>query len=483
MDRATLPYFSIALLSVAALVSEHDAMAAERAALEAAVDDAFKLGTTRLDDAIVALGVSHPHDYLALYPTSTVTQGAELGEWESSPASDWRSGFFPGALWQVYRATGDRAFLAHARAWTAGMESLKEVSIDYDLGNRFMASFGQGYRLSNEENDPGGAYRAHAKDVLLAAAATLDTRFTMGGIPVGALRALDTYLAPYPVYIDGMMNLELLFEGWNLSGRPASGAAKTWYDHAVASAETKMRENVRADGSTYHIVQYNDGTEGTPANGAIHAKITDQGYGNETTWSRGQAWALYGFTMVYRYTRDDPSVRPERFLGTAMRSADYFIARLPANFTADPYNHVPGDFVPPSDFDAALGEPVGPWNDANRDQVYGDPRPPLHAFTPRDSSAAAVAAAGLFELSTLVPSPVDRARYRLAAEDILWSLLTFAGPDGKLVYLALDSAHRGILANGLVAWGYPASSLIYGDYFLLEAMNRHDSCRPQDSGR
>jgi unsaturated chondroitin disaccharide hydrolase len=477
MGRGPLPILSIALFSVSALLSSQEAWAADKAALDAAVDDALAFGKARLEATIAALEASHPREYLALYPTSTVTEGSGLGEWKYSPATDWRSGFFPGALWQIYRATGDPALLKDARAWTAGFEGLKGDSIDYDLGNRFMESFGLEYRLSDDRNDPGGVYRAHAKEVLLAAAATLDGRFNMGGIPVGALRALDTYLAPYPVYIDGMMNLELLFEGSSLSGRPGAGAAKTWYDHAVTSAETKMRENVRADGSTYHVVQYNDGTEGTPPDGGVHAKITDQGYGNESTWSRGQAWALYGFTMVYRYTKDDAAVRPERFLGTARKTAEYFLAHLPASFTADPYNHVPGDFVPPTDFDAALGEPVGPWNDANRDHVYGDPRPPLHTFTERDSSAAAVAASGLLELCSLVPAAADRARYRRAAEDILWSLLTFRDPSGKLVYLARDSAHRGILANGRVAWGYPASSLIYGDYFLLEALNRYKELR------
>jgi unsaturated chondroitin disaccharide hydrolase len=477
MRAGTFPYLSIALFSVSAFLSGHEAAAVDETPLDAARDAAIAFAKARLDATIVTQRASCPDEYLTLYPTSTVTQGSALGEWKYSTVDDWRSGFFPGVLWQLYRATGDATFQKRAQDWTAGFESEQHDALDYDVGNRFMASFGQEYRQSNDRNDPGGLSRAHARDVLLAAAAALDTRFDMHGIHVGALRALNTYLAPYPVYIDGMMNLELLFEGWSLSGRPSSGTARTWYDHAVTSAETTRRENVRADGSTYHVVQYNDGTHGTPPDGAIHAKITDQGYGNESTWSRGQAWALYGFTMTYRYTKDDTSVRPERFLGTAMKAADYFISHLPASYAADPYNHVVGDFVPPSDFDAALGEPAGPWNDANRDHVLGDRRPPLHTFTERDTSAAAVAASGLFELCSLVPSPVDRARYRHAAEAILRSLLTFTGPAGKLLYLARDSVHRGILANGRVAWGYPESSLIYGDYFLVEALNRHREIR------
>lgn len=445
--------------------------------LDAAVQGAFAFARSRVDEAIADFEARYPGDFLVRYPTSTYTSGQSFGKWKADPADDWRSGFFPGVLWQMYRATGDVAYLERARGWSEGIAVLKDNPIDYDIGCRFLNSFGTGYRMSNDANDPGGAYRDHATAVLLDAAATLNTRFNMGGIPVGALRALDDYMAPYPVYIDGMMNLELLFEGWNISGRPASGPPRVWYEHAVQSAITKMQRNVRADGGTYHIVQHNDGTHGTPPDGAIYAKITDQGYGDETTWARGQAWAIYGFTMAYRFTRDDPGVNPQQFLETAKRTADFFISHLPHHYTADPYNHVDYDFVPPNDFDAALGEPAGPYNDANDDHVFGDRRPAVQSFTERDSSAASTVAAGLFELSTLVSDPADRERYRRAAEDMLECLLTFTGADGKLDYLARDSAHRGILANGSVAWGFPQSSLIYGDYYLLEAMNRYRALR------
>jgi unsaturated chondroitin disaccharide hydrolase len=302
--------------------------------------------------------------------------------------------------------------------------------------------------------------------MIVAAAASLDQRFDEGGIPVGAIRSLDDYLSPYPVYIDGMMNLELLFEGWNASGRPSSGAAFAWYQHAVASAVTTMEQNDRANGSTYHLVQHDDGTLGTPPDGMIYDKISDQGYAAETTWSRGQAWALYGFTMVYRYTRDDPSASPERFLSTAKATADYFLDHLPAVYAADPYDYAPGDFVPPTDFDAALGEPVGPYN-------HDAPKPGLHTFTGRDSSAAAAAASGLLELGTLVSTEAERARYIGAARQILASLLAFARDGaGSPTYLATRSPHRGILAEGSIAWGAAEGSMVFGDYYFLEALGR-----------
>jgi len=90
----------------------------------------------------------------------------------------------------------------------------------------------------------------------------------------------------------------------------------------------------------YYIARYNDGTFGTPSDGRLYDKITDQGYGNETTWSRGQGWAIYGFATVYRYTRGDASAAPQRFLQAAQRAADYFIARLPANDSSDAFNHL-----------------------------------------------------------------------------------------------------------------------------------------------
>ncbi|WP_394824729.1 hypothetical protein [Pendulispora albinea] len=454
------------------------------AQLRRAIDDAFAFAAMRLRETVRALMAAYPADYATYYPTHTFISGPQVGQWDFRPASrpqissrvqDWRSGFFPGALWLVHHEhPRARDLLEFARAWTAGIEAIKDVPIDHDIGFRFRSSFGQALRLTRPADDPSGGYRAHAREVLLEAARTLDTRFDQGGIPVGAIRAEDDYppAGPYPVYVDSMMNVPLLFEAAQLRGR-RSAEARRWYEHGVTHATTVMRDNVRDDGSTYHIARYRDGTFGTPPDGRLYDKISDQGYGNETTWSRGQAWAIYGFALVHRFTRHDPRAETARFLRTAERAADYFLAHLPAN-DADPFNHREGDFVPPSDFDASRGEPPGPYNDANGDHVYGDRKPPTRAFTERDSSAAAIAARGLLELSELAREPSKRERYRRGARDILRSLLTFRGPDGNLLYLAKDpSPHRGLLANGSVAWGSGTNSLIYGDYYLLEAMSRY----------
>src|SRR2546423_14427340 len=217
--------------------------------------------------------------------------------------------------------------------------------------------------------------------VIHTAAQSMSTLYPPGA---GFIESWPNYDSDITVIIDNMMNLELLLFAAENGGDPA------WRDMAVSHALITMQNHVRADGGTYHAVDYN--TDGT-----VFSKFTVQGAGNETTWSRGQAWGLYGFTMVYRYTKDP------RFLATAQQLANYFI------------NNLPADFVPYWDFSKS-------------------------GTAPRDSSAAAIAAAGLLELSTYVTS-TDSARYRTAALNIQSSLSSPA-------YLGDRVATDGILLNG-----------------------------------
>jgi unsaturated chondroitin disaccharide hydrolase len=428
------------------------------------VRDAFLFAAERVRQTVNGLKTAYPTDYALKFPSHT----RDDGTWYYKPVTDWRSGFFPGVLWQMYGQTEDALWRQDAHQWTDTLEAMKDNPIDHDQGFRFCLSFGNGYALSTAQTDPDGSYGERAKQILLAAAAGLDRRFNQGGIPVGAMCSEDDWPPDthYPVYVDSMMNLCLYFSAWDLSGRPSTGTASTWYEHALSQADTIMRQNVRADGSTYHIVEHNNGVDGLPADGTVLRKITDQGFAPESTWSRGQAWAIYGFSQVYQYARQRSPARAHAYLQTARATADYFIQHLPNNYWRDPYNYMPFDFVPPADFDAALGEPPGP---------YSTNRAGTHTRTRRDSSAAAIAAAGLLLLSTLDPDDAARARYFLSAQEILHSLLRFRGPDGKLAYLAKDSVHRGILAGGSVIWdtGNNTNSLIYGDYYLLEAMDRY----------
>ncbi|MDC3961447.1 hypothetical protein KEG38_46935 [Polyangium jinanense] len=470
--RRNFPVIAALCLTLPTCAPEEPPSESAASPLRPRIDDALVFAQERTRATIDELAGADPDHFASLYPVVTKPSPPNLGSWVQKPVEDWRSGFFPGVVWELYRHGRDPRMRQAALAWTSHMATLENTASDHDLGFRFLSTFGKALSVLDEGDDPGGVWRGRARTAIERSAFSLDRLFNAGSTPVGAYRAFplsNDYLAPYPVYIDSMMNVELPLLAWDLADRPGSGPLRLLYKHAVTHAMTVMAENVRSDGSTYHIVQHEEGAG--PGAGRIHKKISDQGFAAESTWSRGQAWALHGFTTVYRFTRDDASVEPVRFLETASRVADYFIDHLP-NDTRDPYNHVPGDFVPPSDFDAALGEPEGPWNDANGDGVLGDRRPGTHAFTARDSSAAAIAASGLLELGTLVDDPNLRERYLGAAENILHSLLTFRAPDGKLAYLAVDSPHRGILARGSTSYGWPQQSLSFGDRYFLEALRR-----------
>jgi len=192
----------------------------------------------------------------------------------------------------------------------------------------------------------------------------------------------------------------------------------------------------------------------------------------------GRPGRFTGWPRPFATARRDAGTDASDVLAAAKAAADYFIDHLPHNLTNDVHNHRLGDFVPPCDFDAALGEPVGPWNDANNNynpntgKGLGDRRPALNSFTLRDSSAAAVAASGMIELSGYMDSQADRDHYLGAAENILHCLITYDGPDPDsnpdYLCLATDIDHPGILKAGCVRWSDANKSLIYGDSISLK---------------
>jgi unsaturated chondroitin disaccharide hydrolase len=327
------------------------------------------------------------------------------GRWDNVGASWWTSGFLPGSLWLMYQATGDPSWRTAAAARQAGIESQKTNTSTHDVGFMVFDSFGQGYRLTGDD-----AYR----QVALTAAQSLATRYSS---VVHATRSWNNDAgenpADFQVIVDNMMNLELLLWASKNGGDPAYASM------AVEHALTTAAQHVRPDGSTYHRVIFDSNT------GAVKSKGTVQGYSASSTWSRGQAWGIYGFTMLYRETRDP------RMLEVARRLADYFIGHLPA------------DSVPYWDF-----------------QAPGIPN------EPRDSSAAAIAASALLELSQL--DPANGGRYLDSAKAILRSLSSPA-------YLAEGTASRSILLHGTShkPAGQYDTGLIYGDYYFLEALLRY----------
>jgi unsaturated chondroitin disaccharide hydrolase len=329
----------------------------------------------------------------------------EKGEIKMVRASDWTSGFFPGSLWYLFEATGDRKWRDAAAASTAGLISVKDQRNTHDLGFMLYCSYGNGLRLANE---PG--YR----EVLLAGAATLALRFNPA---VGCIKSWDHEKAEFPVIIDNMMNLELLL--W----AAREGDTPRYRDISLTHADTTLRNHFRPDHSSYHGVLYH------PASGEIMKRRTYQGAADSSAWARGQSWGLYGYTLMYRLTRE------ARYLEQANKIATFL--------TSHP--RMPSDKVPFWDYDA-----------------------PDLAAAPRDASAAAIMCCALFELSEMVDAETGR-RYHTFAEQQLRSLASPA-------YRAKLGENHGFLLMHSVGH-LPAKSEIdvpinYADYYFIEALLR-----------
>jgi len=254
------------------------------------------------------------------------------------PAKDWTSGFFPGVLWYLFELTGKEQWKAKAEVFTAKIENEKWNAGTHDMGFKIYCSFGNGYRLTNNDT---------YHEVIIQSAKTLSKRFNP---KTGCIRSWDHSQDKWanPVIIDNMMNLELLFEATKLT-RDSS-----FYRIAVSHANTTMKNHFRADFSSYHVIDYDSVT------GAVLKKNTHQGFSHESAWSRGQAWGLYGYTMCYSETHDP------KYLLQAEKIAGFIL------------NHpnLPKDLVPYWDFNAP-----------------GIPN------EPRDASAGAITASALYELS------------------------------------------------------------------------------------
>ena len=322
-------------------------------------------------------------------PSEGYPRATHDGRWQQTPRNEWTSGFFPGTLWLL----GVRD---QAERWTWPLALIPRGNYSHDLGFQYNSSFVNAYRATADER-----YRTEA----LNGARLLAARFNP---TVGAIKSWDWMPAnrPFPVIVDNMMNLELLF--W---GARQPGGDPNWRRIAIQHARTTAAHHLRADGGSYHVVVFD------PANGNVLEKITHQGHANESTWARGQAWLVYGFTMAYR-----ESGEPE-FLQTAERVADYFVAHLPA------------DGVPCWDFQAPT--------------------------CTRDASAAAIAASGLIELSRYAINE----RYRATAQRILATLSTPEYRNGSeaLVNHAVGNMPAGTEID---------VGLSYGDYYYVEAVLR-----------
>jgi len=327
--------------------------------------------------------------------------------WTNNDIFNWRSGFWPGIEWYLFEATKDNYWKVQAEKSTEMIAGIIDRPVyNHDLGFQFFCSYGNGYRLTKNP-----AY----KTVLLRAADSLATIYNpkVGTILSWPYRVRNNGW-PHHTIIDNMMNLELLF--WAAK----NGGNKKLYDIAFRHAEVTMNNHFRPDFSTYHVVFYDSIT------GKFIKGITHQGYADNSVWARGQAWAIYGFTMAYRETKHEP------FLQTAIKSADLYLKKLSK------------DKIPFWDF--------------------SDPAIPN---APKDASAAAITASALLELSDLIGDNLQAKKYKNAAKAMIKELSTDQ-------YLSKDINHAFLLHS---TGNKPASKdidvpMIYADYYFLEALLR-----------
>lgn len=350
-----------------------------------------------MDKNLDSAAVSNPG--VAIYPRSINKEGAL---WTSN-YKWWCSGFYPGSMWYVYEYTGDEKIKELALKYQAGLEPLRFRKDDHDIGFQLMCSYGNCLRLTEDQT---------CVPVLIDGANSLASRFDP---EVGCTRSWSFGKWSFPVIVDNMMNMELLLKAAELGG---SDSLK---NVALAHARTTMKNHFREDKSCFHLVDYN------PETGEVVGKQTVQGLADDSAWARGQAWGLYGFTMVYRFCKE------QDILDHAIAIAEYLLPRLPE------------DGVPFWDYDSA--------------EIPNDVR---------DASAAAIMASGLIELSQYVDAEKAE-RYLATAEKMLRTLASEE-------YLCAEGEDYGFLLKHSTGNKNTDSEvdvpLTYADYYFLEALIR-----------
>ena len=333
---------------------------------------------------------------------------ADEQHWNCRKATkeEWCAGFWPGVLWYDYEYTKDKQVLEEAENFTHSLKFLSHIpAYDHDLGFLVFCSYGNGYRLTKNP-----AY----KQVILDTADTLATLFNpIVGTILSWPREVEPRNWPHNTIMDNMINLEMLFWAAKNGGNPYL------YDIAVSHADKTMKSQFRPDYTSYHVAVYDTIT------GNLIKGVTHQGYADSTMWARGQAWAIYGYTVVYRETKDP------KYLDFVQKVTDVYLDRLPE------------DKVPYWDFD--------------------DPSIPN---APRDASAGAVVASALLELSTYLPNGTGK-RYKDAAIEMLTSLSSDSYQSGE--------SKPSFLLHSVGHWPNHSeidASIIYADYYYIEALLR-----------
>lgn len=337
-------------------------------------------------------------------PPNTFPRTYQNSKLVTSNSGWWCSGFYPGSLLYLYEQTGDSVLYREALRMLTLLEKEQYNTRTHDLGFMMFCSFGNANRLN-----PTAAYQ----QILINSAKSLASRFS----PVtNCIRSWDSAPEDFLVIIDNMMNLELLF--WATQQTEDS----TFYNIAVTHANTTLKNHFRSDNSSYHVLNYDAVT------GLVKERRTAQGYSNSSAWARGQAWGLYGYTVMYRFTRD------KQYLLQAKNIAGFIL------------NHpnLPADKIPFWDFNA-----------------------PNIPNAKRDASAAAIIASALLELVDYVDD--EKQMYYATAETIITNL--------SKEYKASMGTNGGFILKHSVGHLPQGSEvdvpLTYADYYFIEAMKRY----------
>lgn len=367
------------------------------------VDKALAYCDVQVHRALAELEKNGEADY-SMQPRN-ILSGEKFWNCRKVAKEEWTGGFWPGILWYDYEATQNDTIRELAEKYTESLKLFSEIpAYDHDLGFLVFCSYGNGYRLTHNPT-----YR----DVIIA---TADSLATLYNPKVGTILSWPRnieMLGGHNTIMDNMINLEMLF--W----AARNGGDRRLFDVAVSHADKTMENQFRPDYTSYHVAVYDTLT------GNCIKKCTHQGYADESMWARGQAWAIYGYTVVFRETGDP------KYLEFAEKLVDVYLKNLPE------------DYVPYWDFNA-----------------------PDIPSAPRDASAACVVASALLEMSGFYGNGQGE-KYKEAAEKMLCSLSRdkYQSRDTNVAFLLHSTSH------------WPAkseidASIIYADYYYIEALLR-----------
>lgn len=360
----------------------------------------------QLTDRVFAVAAEQSRLMAASLSENQTPRTFEDGKLVTAPYDWWCSGFYPGVLWYIYEYNGDARIKELAIRETAKVEPVKYVTDHHDVGFMINCSYGHQYRLTGD---------THALEVLRTAARSLTGAFTE---EVGCIKSWpfvkEGFSWVYPVIIDNMMNLELLMSVGNMD-------SDEWLRHvAVSHADVTMKNHFREDYTCCHLVDY------VPETGEVNKKITVQGLADSSAWARGQAWALYGYTMMYQQTKD------VKYLHLAQNIGDMIEKYLPED-----------------------GIPYWDFNDPKIPNTY------------RDASAAAVMASAYVALHQVADNGKN---YLAIAEKQLRTLASdeYLAKPGEIGGFILKHSVGNLPEN--VEIDVP---ITYADYYFIEALMRY----------